>query len=139
MSSGKRKKLVGEPDYASIRSFLDALKVETAPGQTPPSKVPPSGESLDEKIQKEKGRKAQIENDIREKDQNLKTLTLKLLFIFLGFETFAAFVLAFLQGFNAGNFNLDPWSLRLLVGATLLQTVGMLTIAIKHLFPQKQK
>jgi hypothetical protein len=44
-----------------------------------------------------------------------------------------------MQGFRIFGFELDEWSLRLLLAATIVQTVSMLTIAIRHLFPQKKQ
>lgn len=93
--------------------------------------------SINEKIREEKARKEKIANDIREKDHRLKERTLTLLFIFLGMETLVIFYISLLQGFKLEGFELDAWSFRLLVTATLGQITAMLTIAIKHLFPRK--
>jgi hypothetical protein len=95
--------------------------------------------SVNDQIKKEEARLARIENDIREKDQTLKEQTLRLLFAFLAAETVVVFGIALLQGFRILGFELDEWSLRLLLAATIVQTVSMLTIAIKHLFPQKKQ
>jgi hypothetical protein len=95
--------------------------------------------SVNDQIKKEEARLARIENDIREKDQTLKEQTLRLLFAFLAAETVVVFGIALLQGFRILGFKLDEWSLRLLLAATIVQTVSMLTIAIKHLFPQKKQ
>lgn len=94
---------------------------------------------VDERIMEEEVRLARIENDIREKDQALKEQTLRWLIIFLGIETGIVFLVAFFQGFHWWGFRLDEWNLRLLLAATIIQTVSMLTIAIKHLFPQKKQ
>lgn len=86
----------------------------------------------------EKVRKQRIANDNAEKDQKLKEITLNKLFRFLGVETAVIFLLAFLQGSTWSRFKLDPWSFRLLTTATLGQITAMLTIAVRHLFPQKK-
>lgn len=90
-------------------------------------------ETIDEKIRKQK-----IENDNTENDQKLKKNTLVALFIFLGIETAVIFTLAFFQGFKAWGFELDVWSFRILVIATLGQITAMLTIAVRHLFPHNK-
>lgn len=93
--------------------------------------------SINESIRQEKARKEKIANDIREKDQQLKENTLRKLFWFLGLETAVIFSLAFLQGFKWWRFELDQWSFRLVISATLGQITVMLIIAVKHLFPKK--
>jgi hypothetical protein len=104
----------------------------------PASSSPASDETpVSDQIKKEEVRLVRIENDIREKDQTLKEQTLRLLFTFLAAETVVVFGIALLQGFQFFGFKLDEWSLRLLLAATIVQTVSMLTIAIKHLFPHK--
>lgn len=119
--------------------YIDALRVIS---NAPPAGAAPAQEqkpSVDNRILEEEVRLARIENDIREKDQALKEQTLRWLFILLGIETGIVFVIAVLQGFHLGGFALDEWSLRLLLAATLVQTVSMLTIAIRHLFPQQKQ
>jgi hypothetical protein len=96
-------------------------------------------ERVSTQVDEERVRRERIENDNKEKDQTLKEMTLKRLFVFLGVETGVVFVVAFLQGFGWWEFRLDEWSLRLLLAATLVQTVSMLTIAIRHLFPQQKQ
>jgi hypothetical protein len=120
-------------------TYIAALReISSAPSVagTPPERPKPS---VDNRILEEEVRLARIENDIREKDQALKEQTLRWLFILLGIETGIVFVIAVMQGFHAGGFALDEWSLRLLLAATLVQTVSMLTIAIRHLFPQQKQ
>jgi hypothetical protein len=120
-------------------AYIAALReISSAPSAagTPPERPKPS---VDNRILEEEVRLARIENDIREKDQALKEQTLRWLFILLGIETGIVFVIAVMQGFHAGGFALDEWSLRLLLAATLVQTVSMLTIAIRHLFPQQKQ
>lgn len=119
--------------------YIDALRVIS---NAPPAGAVPTQEqkpSVDNRILEEEVRLARIENDIREKDQALKEQTLKWLFVLLGIETGIVFVIAVIQGFHAAGFALDEWSLRLLLTATLVQTVSMLTIAIRHLFPQQKQ
>ena len=96
---------------------------------------------ISQKLQDEKRRKQEIENNNAEKDQNLKEGTLRKLFGFLLVETAVVFLLAFLQGFGAlwrWKFHLDDWSFRLVVGATIGQITAMLIIAVQHLFPKKK-
>jgi hypothetical protein len=119
--------------------YIDALRVIS---NAPPAGAVPTQEqqpSVDNRILEEEVRLARIENDIREKDQALKEQTLRWLFILLGIETGVVFVIAVMQGFHLVGFALDEWSLRLLLAATLVQTVSMLTIAIRHLFPQQKQ
>lgn len=92
-------------------------------------------ESFDKKI--EEARELRIRNNNTEEDQQLKKDTLRKLFWFLTAETGIVFIMAFLQGFRI--FHLDEWSFRLLLSATLLQITAMLTIAVRHLFPQKKQ
>jgi hypothetical protein len=94
--------------------------------------------SINDKIREEKARRQKIANDILEKDHRLKEATLKKLFRFLSAETGVIFVLAFLQGFGWKDFELDQWSFRLVIAATLGQITAMLTIAVQHLFPKNK-
>jgi hypothetical protein len=120
--------------------FLDELKeVADRPAPAAPGvllRAKPA-ERLGTQVEEERVRRERIENDNKEKDQRLKEMTLKRLFLFLGIETGVVFIVAFFQAFHFLGFRLDEWSLRLLLAATLVQTVSMLTIAIKHLFPHK--
>ena len=121
----------------AIEQLRRAADVDSVP---PSSSLEPSRESpVNDQIKKEEARLARIENDIREKDQTLKEQTLRLLFAFLAAETIVVFGIALLQGFQILGFRLDEWSLRLLLAATIVQTVSMLTIAIRHLFPQQKQ
>jgi len=97
-------------------------------------------QTFSQKYQKEaqKIRKLRLENDGTEKDQGHKGMTLILLFILLYAETTTIFVLTFLQGFKWHKFNLDQWTLRLVVSSTLAEIAGMLLIAVKHLFPDRK-
>ena len=122
----------------TYRFFLEQLKgTVQAPASSRRVGSFKESRSIPERVEEERVRREKIENDNKEKDQRLKEMTLKQLFVFLGIETAIVFVVAFLQGFKLLGFHLDEWSLRLLLAATLVQTVSMLTIAIRHLFPQK--
>lgn len=79
------------------------------------------------------------ENDNLRSDQTLKRWTLVTLFIFLFAETTVLFVITFLQGYADSNFDLDNITLRIVVVATLAQISGMLTFAVRHLFPANGK
>lgn len=73
-------------------------------------------------------------------DQNLKKLSLKLLFVFLGIETFVIFLFTFFQAINDPfNFKLEEWTFRLLVTVSITQITLMLQVAIKYLFPTKEE
>lgn len=99
--------------------------------------APPEGRQpkrLDQKI-----RRLEIENNIAEADQQLKVKTLVILFVFLSVETVVVFLLAFFQGFGWQQFQLDEWSFRIVVAATIGQITAMLTIAVQHLFPKKER
>lgn len=65
----------------------------------------------------------------------LKACTLVVLFLFLWWETDKIFNLALLQGQQDNNFELDEWSFRAMISATILEVTAMLFIAVKHLFP----
>jgi hypothetical protein len=130
---------VSKSDAAKERSRLfrdlrGLIAGEAAtPAQRPRPK--PKTESVDKKI--EEARELRIRNNNTEEDQRLKKDTLKKLFWFLMVETGIVFVMAFLQGFKI--FQLEEWSFRLLLSATLLQITAMLTIAVRHLFPNKKQ
>ncbi|HEY8999298.1 MAG TPA: hypothetical protein VIM53_03190 [Candidatus Saccharimonadales bacterium] len=89
---------------------------------------------IDQKI-----RRQQIENDIAEADQRLKVKTLFILFGFLSVETIVVFMLAFFQGLQTYGFHMEEWSFRIVIGATIGQITAMLTIAVQHLFPKKER
>jgi hypothetical protein len=82
--------------------------------------------------------KKHTENELINKNQTLKKLTLILLFILLFVESIALFVLTFFQGFEFYGFDLDPITLRIIVVASLVQISAMLMIAVQHLFPPKK-
>lgn len=82
-------------------------------------------------------RRKQLENDALAQDIKLKKQTLDRLFLFLAIETIIIFGFAFGQAVRW--FSLDEWSFRLVITATIAQITLMLNIAVKHLFPQKDK
>lgn len=84
-------------------------------------------------------RKKTLENDALEQDITLKKLTLKILFGFLALETIAIFTFSFFQAVMFEGFALDEWSFKLLVAATISQITYMVQMAVKHLFPNKNK
>lgn len=77
-------------------------------------------------------RMKEIKLEDAKQDVDLKRLVAKFLISVLITETVALFAIVFFQGF--GIFSIDEWSLRTLVGATLLQTYGMLKIVVEYLF-----
>lgn len=84
-------------------------------------------------------RKYELENMAFEQDMQLKKSTMNRLFWFLAIETLGVFILAFMQGSKVPyNFQIEEWSFNILVSATILQITAMLTIAVKHLFPEKK-
>jgi hypothetical protein len=96
----------------------------------------PERSSVD--IEQEVARKQQLENENTAQDIRLKRITLNRLFWFLAVETALIFVLAFFQALKwPGDFALEEWSFRILVGATIAQITGMLFVAVRYLFPKK--
>ncbi len=82
-------------------------------------------------------RRKELENNALEQDIKLKRNTLFILFLFLAAETILVFRIAWKQGSFLGDFYLDEVSFRTVMVATILQITAMLTIAVKHLFPEK--
>lgn len=78
-----------------------------------------------------------LKNKALDQDISLKKWTLIALFIFLAIETLLIFFYSFLQATMFLSFELEEWSFKLLVTATLLQITFMLQVAVKHLFPNK--
>lgn len=133
MSTEKRK-LSGVPEIDLVLNTLkrQAENTEERRPRASADHVYPKPVTIDEKI-----RKAKIENDNVIRDQQLKELTLKMLFTFLAAETVIIFAFTLLQGLNRG-FHLEEWSFRVVLSATILQITAMLTIAVQHLFPKKR-
>ncbi len=90
---------------------------------------------IKESINEERER---IKNKGLNQDIDLKKMTLKVLFIFLGAETLLIFAFTFLQATHFLWFKLEEWSFKLLVFATITQITFMVNIAVKHLFPSKK-
>jgi hypothetical protein len=89
-------------------------------------------------IEQEVARKQQLENENTAQDIRLKRITINRLFVFLGIETALIFMYAFFQAVHwPAQFQLEEWSFRLVVGATIAQITGMLFVAVRYLFPNK--
>lgn len=121
-------------DVADNAELIEQLRADVASEPTTQAPEQTRSRSIDEKIRAKK-----IENDITEADQKLKILTLLVLFVFLSIETIVVFALAFKQGFASSGFHLDEWSFRVVITATIGQITAMLTIAVQHLFPKKER
>lgn len=89
-------------------------------------------------IEEETVRAQKIKNDNAEQDIRLKRVTLNRLFILLAAETVLIFIFAFLQATKLLNFQLEEWSFKLLVTATIAQITAMLFAAVRYLFPVKK-
>lgn len=94
--------------------------------------------SAERKISDEITEKERIKNEGLRQDIILKRFTLWILFGFLALETIMVFVFSFFQAIHwPFGFNLEEWSFKLLISATITQITIMLIIAVKHLFPKK--
>lgn len=90
------------------------------------------GESIKDKID---ATRKTLENRAFAQNMSMKVITLIALLLFLLAETALIFFYTWCQATNWWSFNLEEWSFRLLVGATITQITAMLIIAVKHLFP----
>lgn len=116
-------------------------KIDAAPGASKGVPSPPSKKSrpaiavpheLDE-IERERKR---LENRDFAQNTQLKRRTLRVLFRFLAIETGMVFVFAFAQATEWPlGFQMEEWSFKLLVTATIAQITGMLFVAVRYLFP----
>lgn len=88
-------------------------------------------------IEEEIAERERIKNKGLNQDIDLKKVTLFVLFGFLAVETIAVFTIAFFQGFKFYEFQIEEWSFKLLIVATITQISYMLRFAVKHLFPNK--
>lgn len=122
------------PDTRDIDSLRELA--QSSKGHSGSDVIAAKPQKLSEKA--ERIRTLKLENDGAEKDQDHKGKTLNRLFRLLYGETTLIFVLTFLQGFKWHGFNLDNWTLRVVVTATLGQITAMLLIAVRHLFPEKK-
>lgn len=97
--------------------------------------VSPQKRAVD--ITGELARREKIKNDDAEQNIALKRQTLNRLFRFLSAETILIFSLALAQAIHRPyNFQLDEWSFKLVVTATLGQITAMLFVAVRYLFPK---
>ncbi|HYE59987.1 MAG TPA: hypothetical protein VEA18_02275 [Candidatus Kapabacteria bacterium] len=83
-------------------------------------------------------RREELKNVSLQQDIELKKKTLFLLFRFLAAETCIIFLFSFFQAVQLFGFQLEEWSFKLLVSATIAQITVMLMVAVKHLFPHKE-
>jgi hypothetical protein len=105
-------------------------------GRTPAGSGSPKTTPID--IEQEVARKQQLENENIAQDIRLKRVTLNRLFWFLAAETVLIFLFAFFQAVHwPDGFELQEWSFRILISATIAQITGMLFAAIRYLFPKK--
>jgi len=114
---------------------IDKLFRQAADGQREPMSLPAVAPLSDEIT-----RRQQLKNDALAQDIRLKEQTLQRLFVFLTVETAVIFMMAFMQAIRwPFGFNLDDWSFRLLLAATISQITFMLNIAVKNLFPRRNE
>jgi hypothetical protein len=114
-------------------AMIPELFRQAAAGERELPAVPPPSPLPDEVT-----RRKQLENDALAQDIRLKEQTLQRLFVFLTIETVVIFAMAFMQAIHwPFGFNLDDWSFRLLLAATISQITFMLNIAVKNLFPRR--
>jgi hypothetical protein len=126
----------------SFKQIFDRLLDEQMVAEKESSRIPKTFDrkksiNIQDQIANEK---AALDNVEKAQDIRLKKNTLIALFIFLAFETGIVFALAFLQGFKGSPthpFELEEWSFRIVIGATISQITIMLLIAVRHLFPTK--
>jgi len=115
---------------ADVQHYFDVLdKIQQR-------NAPPGEKAQKLDIEQEIAREQKIKNDNAEQDIALKRLTLRLLFLFLAVETALVFLFTFAQALHFHGFQLEEWSFRTLVTATILQITGMLFAAVRYLFPK---
>jgi len=115
---------------ADVQHYFDVLdKIQQR-------NAPPAEKAQKLDIEQEIAREQKIKNDNAEQDIALKRLTLRLLFLFLAVETALIFLFTFAQALHFHGFQLEEWSFRTLVTATILQITGMLFAAVRYLFPK---
>ncbi len=121
------------PIRADVQHYFDVLdRVQ--------SRNAPQGEKAQKlDIEQEIAREQKIKNDNAEQDIALKRLTLKMLFLFLAIETGLIFLFTFAQALHFRGFQLEEWSFRTLITATILQITGMLFAAVRYLFPKGRR
>jgi hypothetical protein len=115
------------PGVARFRKYAQPPHQTQSPPERPP---------VD--IEQEVARKQQLENENTAQDIRLKRITLNRLFWFLAAETTLIFLFAFCQAVGwPDGFELEEWSFRILISATIAQITGMLFVAVRYLFPKK--
>lgn len=111
--------------------LLDSLDVSLA--EAAPAAVFKDGTT---DINNELVRERRLKNDDAEQNIHLKRTVLKILFWFLGVETFFVFLFAFFQAIKwPFLFQLQEWSFNILITATIIQIASMLLVAVRYLFP----
>ena len=88
-------------------------------------------------LEKNKAEREELKNKALEQDIKLKKETLATLFWFLKIETVIIFCFTWFQATEGFRFELEEWSFKLFIGATITQITAMLLIAVQHLFPKK--
>lgn len=95
------------------------------------TKTPASTSTIDKNIKTQ----SQIRREDADQNIRLKKYAFFILFGFLAVETIAVFVFTAFQAWKFYGFELEEWSFKLLLGATLFQITFMIKIAVRHLFP----
>lgn len=116
-----------------LRQIVDSYQALIAANA--PSKPTEPRTSIEDEIARER----KLKNDDVEQDIKLKRKTLNVLFTFLGTETGLIFWFAFLQATHDLHFQLNEWSFKLVVAATLTQITAMLFAAVNYLFPKNKR
>lgn len=126
-------------DYDQYKKrFLETIKADksTKPLGFYSHNITGSTNTIRKEIKK---KKEDIENEDLAQNIRLKKHTLYVLFGFLAVETIAIFSFSFFQATYLFKFDLEEWSFKLLVTATILQITFMIQVAVKHLFPNHFK
>ncbi len=131
IAKGKEDHLASEKAY--VQKFLNNLKNQRTIKRSHVFLGPE--QSIPEKI---KQKTAELQNTALEQDIKLKGRTLFALFIFLAVETAIIFAFTFFQAIHVWKFQLEEWSFKLLISATITQITVMLLVAVRHLFPTKK-
>ncbi|HEU4967005.1 MAG TPA: hypothetical protein VFT53_06045 [Candidatus Saccharimonadales bacterium] len=120
--------------YMHLAKKLPVAGVKMAVASTSPETVA-TAPSID--IDNEIAREKKLKNDNIAQDIILKRQVADRLFILLGVETAAIFVLAFLQATRWPlHFQLENGSFKILVSATIMQITGMTFVVVRYLFPK---
>lgn len=128
----QKKNLTGSP-WSEKNSFsLSDLK-EFVESSSSYQKQPPT------KMDDELAKREELKNKDLEQDIQLKKTTLDTLLNFLKIESAIIFAFALFQATEFLGFDLEEWSFRILVGATITQIYFMLRIAVEYLFPKDNR